>query len=320
MNYSRILFYHDIAASKEEKKPPKCYGPTIDDFREHMKFLKSSWNVLGIEEIEHCCGTGQFPSKPSVAITFDDGLSGVMLAAEVLLDLGLPSTVFLSTRFIESNELPWFIHLDDIVEHAKRRKRPLAIDGKEFWVAKKGQFIKSRHHAKALLLSKTYEQQIATLSEWAESVHMELGESRQGDHTFLTWDQIAELASHGIQFGSHTHSHVDLRVLSDTELDQEFAKPVELIKQKLGERHSRFVSYPDGRFDERVIDVAKKYHRAGFAVMSSSSWEDIYRIPRRGIYRTNANSIEYVLSQRYYFSRWLKNRASTILSIYYDGI
>ncbi|MDP6381248.1 MAG: polysaccharide deacetylase family protein, partial [Phycisphaerae bacterium] len=224
MRYPKIIYYHDIATCMDDC-PPRCYGPTIGQFREHVAYLQSRFNILDPLELVDCCKSGRFPRKPSVAITFDDGLSGAMLAAEVLAEAKLPALVFLATRFIDTREHPWFVHLDDLILEAAKRRKPLSISGREFSMNTISNRMPFRRRAKMLLLGRPYNEQVTALTEWADEIGWRLGEGREDQGTFLSWRQVEELAGSGFHFASHTHSHVDLRVLSDEELDKEFAKP-----------------------------------------------------------------------------------------------
>jgi hypothetical protein len=90
-----------------------------------------------------------------------------------------------------------------------------------------------------------------------------IGQSTAWDYherNHLTWQQIAELAEAGIEFGSHSASHKDLRDLDDEELSYELYGSKEFLEQKLG-RPVKYVSFPFGRFNKRVIQFSKK---AGF--------------------------------------------------------
>lgn len=315
MSSIKIVYYHDIALTAEEKKAPRCYGPTVKQFREQMEFLKSNWDVLSIKQIVYCCKTGEFPKKPSVGITFDDGLAGVMEAAEVLLDLNLPAMVFLSTRFIDNHELAWFIHLDDILTGVEKCGGSLVVNGRQFKLNSKDERAKFRKYAKKMLLQKGYDRQMQMFSEWAETLGVDLVQSRKAERTFLTWKQIEELANRGIDFGSHTHSHVDPCVLEEAELEEEFARSVQLIAEKIGKEYAKFVCYPDGRFDRKVISVAKKYHECAFAAMESPSWKDIFRLPRRYVSRGGVGELEYALSWRMMFDYRLKRYVKSIFRI-----
>ena len=76
----------------------------------------------------------------------------------------------------------------------------------------------------------------------------------------LSWDQIEELAKAGVEFGSHSAGHRDLRPLTDSQLEHEILDSKKLIEDKLGVGVNYF-SYPFGRFNKRVIEYVEK---AGF--------------------------------------------------------
>ncbi len=76
----------------------------------------------------------------------------------------------------------------------------------------------------------------------------------------LSWDELREAAERGLEVGSHTRRHFDLRGLSDDALQDELATSREQIESELG-RRCRFLAYPYGQFDRRVQLAAE---RAGY--------------------------------------------------------
>ena len=81
----------------------------------------------------------------------------------------------------------------------------------------------------------------------------------QGRPEYLSWAQVKEMHRAGMQFGSHTYTHPDLR-----------GKPVEyLIWQILGSKEAielriqepvRFFSYPSGKYDQLTEKVLRSAH------------------------------------------------------------
>jgi peptidoglycan/xylan/chitin deacetylase (PgdA/CDA1 family) len=63
----------------------------------------------------------------------------------------------------------------------------------------------------------------------------------------MGWDQIAEMAAAGIEFGSHTVSHLDLRNVRQNTIMNELAESKEVIEHKLGANVLSF-AYPYGYF------------------------------------------------------------------------
>jgi peptidoglycan/xylan/chitin deacetylase (PgdA/CDA1 family) len=78
--------------------------------------------------------------------------------------------------------------------------------------------------------------------------------------TTLSWDELRGVSARGVEVGSHTRRHFDLRGLSDDALQDELATSREQIEDQLG-RRCRYLAYPYGQFDRRVQLAAD---RAGY--------------------------------------------------------
>lgn len=101
----------------------------------------------------------------------------------------------------------------------------------------------------------------------------------------LNWDEILELKSLGVKFGSHSLTHADLRKLSDKELEKEVKESRKILEENLGQAVEGF-SYPFGYFNERVITAVKNAGYKWAVTTSDSIWEGIgnpYRMRRINI-------------------------------------
>ena len=105
----------------------------------------------------------------------------------------------------------------------------------------------------------------------------------------LSWDQMKQMSSAGIEFGSHGASHRDLRYLSDADLEREVAGSKQALEQGLGCAVRTFC-YPFGRYDARVIAAVQK---AGYDAACSLSpalrndRTDLFALRRCGVYITD---------------------------------
>lgn len=59
----------------------------------------------------------------------------------------------------------------------------------------------------------------------------------------LTWDEVRELQSMGISIGSHTVSHLELKRMSESDIDYEINRSKQTIEDKIGHQVESF-SYP----------------------------------------------------------------------------
>ncbi len=99
--------------------------------------------------------------------------------------------------------------------------------------------------------------------------------------THLDWAQIVELHNEGVEFGSHSHTHRDLRGLSIGLLTRELAVSRAILEDKLGTVVNR-VSYPFGRFNRSVLRAAQEVgYRFGYSLARAGG---PMAIPRHCLY------------------------------------
>jgi peptidoglycan/xylan/chitin deacetylase (PgdA/CDA1 family) len=77
-----------------------------------------------------------------------------------------------------------------------------------------------------------------------------------GDPSFLTWGNLYALEGRGICIGSHTVSHRELTLLSDTVAVAELRNSRRVLEQRLG-HPVQWLSYPAGREDARIVTLAR---------------------------------------------------------------
>lgn len=74
--------------------------------------------------------------------------------------------------------------------------------------------------------------------------------------SFLTWDQIRELAAQGVEIGSHSYSHPHLTDLSVDEITRELGDSRQALETCVG--HCRIpLSYPFGQVSETIAGLAE---------------------------------------------------------------
>ncbi len=71
---------------------------------------------------------------------------------------------------------------------------------------------------------------------------------------YLTWEMVQEMHQAGMEFGSHSYRHPDLRGRDRDFLVYEILGSKEAIEQRIGEP-VRFFAYPAGRYDAQTIEV-----------------------------------------------------------------
>lgn len=101
-----------------------------------------------------------------------------------------------------------------------------------------------------------------------------------------TWEQLRHLVSEGWEIGSHTATHRNLKALSNGEVWSEIKTSKELIENKIRESVN-IISYPFGKFDNRIIELVKKAGYIGGCTLGQNLPKNQnypYAIFRRGVY------------------------------------
>lgn len=200
-----------------------------------------------------------------VAITFDDGYSNnYEVAYPILQRLGIPATVFVVTRYIESGSIFW---VDRFAWHVKR------FAGQQFSVpADLGGGTLFLTSPKAIRDALAYLQRRleGMDGDAREAILDRLGVPRTTCYTPLNWKQLAEMQHAGVTVGAHSHSHSSLQAIPRAMMVREITLSKRLIAERLG-TPPRLFAYPFGRAGRREAEGVRS---AGFAaaMTTEATW------------------------------------------------
>ena len=109
----------------------------------------------------------------------------------------------------------------------------------------------------------------------------------------LSWGQLAELSSVGVEVAAHSHSHPQLDQISEPSLWVELASSRRLLEDRLGHPVSS-LAYPYGYSSKRVRAVAREIGYRQAAVVANAvapSACDPFRVPRLTIRRSTSLAV-----------------------------
>jgi peptidoglycan/xylan/chitin deacetylase (PgdA/CDA1 family) len=113
----------------------------------------------------------------------------------------------------------------------------------------------------------------------------------RGKRRHLSAEEIKRLAAAGVMFGSHSHSHCDLSLLTDPEIEAELNESKRILETLTG-RKVEYVGYPFGRCTHRVTAIARKL---GF---SRGFWSAPHQADNFNFGRTPLNKFDSPLTIR----------------------
>lgn len=88
-----------------------------------------------------------------------------------------------------------------------------------------------------------------------------------GDPGYITWEQAQAIVEAGIEIGSHTVSHPDLRTAGEKGLQRELGESRQTLEERLGVR-ADFFAYPAGRYNEKSLAVVRQHYRGAVTTAS----------------------------------------------------
>jgi peptidoglycan/xylan/chitin deacetylase (PgdA/CDA1 family) len=106
----------------------------------------------------------------------------------------------------------------------------------------------------------------------------------------LTWSQIAEIASAGVEIGAHSHRHPELDQLSGQRLRTELRQSRAQLEDRLG-RQAPGMAYPFGYSNPRVRQAVREAgHQYAYAVgnVIARTGADPFALPRLTVRRSTS--------------------------------
>jgi peptidoglycan/xylan/chitin deacetylase (PgdA/CDA1 family) len=267
----RVLAYHRVLPRSDAVAfpfDPELISAWSEDFDWQMKYVASRFDVLNCSQVvESLESGGKLPRRPLV-VTFDDGFAdNFEYAFPILRSRRLPAVVFLSTGYVGGTDIFWFDLLTFLVTQTERTYIPLTVAGIELAIPQNPECRREvvltllRHLKKV-----SNEERESALVRLRDFLGVSVPDGLRHKSAVLNWDQVREMASGGIEFGSHTVTHPVLsRVLDDSLLDRELVESRCEIQRQTS-RQVVSIAYPVGgksAVDERVIVAVE---RAGYKI------------------------------------------------------
>ena len=256
----RILAYHRILDPAHAFDPENVSADT-ESFHWQMRYMKANYDVLGLSELLQLAEEPHaIPKRPAV-ITFDDGFAdNYFNAFPILKELAIPATFSVITSMVGEEQMFWFDRAACLVRRSEPGTRlafgafsaevPASTAASEALALKLLQFLKDQPDAQRRQLMDSIDSQLEPILP---------GKSELAPHYPLNWEQIRNMQSAGMEFGSHTNTHPILSKLPDRDtITRELTVSRQCIERNTG-APCVAIAYPEGleyAIDERVKEVA----------------------------------------------------------------
>jgi len=278
----QILGYHKVSPEHHPYFPP--LHPEL--FEQQMRFLKSCYNVMSLQELIARTSCRDVPEK-AVAITFDDGYrDNYEYAFPILKKYQFPATIFVTTGAIGTGDLIWHDRVFDAFRFAtvsRARLHDTAVPELILHTAER------REQSLKFTLARAKTLYGETRTRFLHDIECKLcpKPAAHSDQRMLDWNQVREMHHAGIEFGSHTVSHTILSQLPRPEIEKEVWHSKDELSKRLGTPISSF-AYPNGTVADYNDEAKAVLRECGYscAVTCHSGFNhassDVFEL-RRGL-------------------------------------
>ncbi len=256
--------FHRVGNDDGSAFHPNLYSCTGSRFAEIVAFLRSNFEMIGIDQVVQLVESGTVPDRRYGMISFDDGyVDGYEVAYQVLLRHGCPAVFFLPTDFIDGREVPWWDRIAWRV--AQLGNGTLQVPGADQSIRITRADLKGSIR-RVLRVVKDSPSVPMLEKVVAIETQVDCPDIREsGSRLFLSWDQVREMRRGGMWFGSHSRSHRILSHLSEAEQLAELSESKRILEAQIREPVDA-LAYPLGGLDT-YTDFTKRAAKAcGFKI------------------------------------------------------
>lgn len=256
-----VLGFHNITPTFSQ---PFVSADFPRRFRKLCRILRSRYEMVTITGGFRRLAAGETPSRPMVALVFDDGYLDTRTAVmPIMREEGVPGTSYVIVDSLRRGTIPWYDELGRIFFATERDRFSLRTgDGVGHDVAldtsprgRNAAFWELVRIIKADFPGDVHEQ----LRE-AAATHGLAPFEPAAEPQMMTPSHARELLAAGFEVGCHSRTHPILPSLDDVSLDEEIVAARGELAALIDHEVTSFC-YPNGDNDERCITRAE---RAGY--------------------------------------------------------
>ena len=252
-----ILYYHrilDLQQEFEYDRDVVSICPEI--FDKQLKFLADNFHIVSFYELVDILQKSESLPSNSLVITFDDVYKDFFETAYPLLTkYGLPSTLFLTTDYIDNIRMSWWDKVAYLINNTKKSTLNINDFGR-FHIKDKSKYKIIGVLIKRLKNMDEINKNIV-IHNLKSQLDVDIDEKKISTNLFLHWKDIRKMCNNGVELGAHTVTHPILTKIPIERAREEIINSKMKIEKETGESISIF-SYPNGRaqdFNDEIIKI-----------------------------------------------------------------
>lgn len=246
----RILLYHGVTADARSDINARFISTEL--FEKQLKYFKSHFNIVPLCQLNEA---NESDKKPRIALSFDDGYENNFKEVLPILEkYEAPATIFITAIQVAKYDFLWADLLD---LHRLRGPSEFKFEGLTY-KRKKHEFTSQTETLKSVLKASNWSTKEKFISRILKSNQFIEDKNLFPYFKLLSPQQIKGLSkSNYIELGSHGVYHNCLDMITEEEAIIEMQKSKDYLEQIIGKEVALF-AYPDGRYNNKLIELAEK--------------------------------------------------------------
>ncbi len=303
-----ILLYHRVVdgTSRLPDYSPDGMTVTKREFEQQMAYLKARYRLMSLADFVSYRLQGRRPPPGTCIVTFDDGWASVYQNAfPILIKYHIPATVFIAPAQIENRKWFWEERLRFLIagiladphKNAADREALTALLAEEGFKGDNNRLLPGEL---ALLLDRLvvyFRTRPQAMRRGFIAALEAIGRAgtRAPVNPFMNWDQVREMAAHGVGFGSHSLTHRNLLTCDIATAHTEIHVSKRQIETQLQKAVTLF-AFPYGKQNEEIRRLVQDagYRAAALTVRGHNDVHaDLFALKRINIHSQVAATVPF---------------------------
>jgi peptidoglycan/xylan/chitin deacetylase (PgdA/CDA1 family) len=202
---------------------------TEKQFIMDLDFLLKHYRPIDLQALKQIVDHGKKTPDNVFIMTFDDGLREFYdIAAPILLKKGIPAVNFLNRDFVDNRALFFRYKASLLIDRLQENKALSKMDEVKAWIRENGSHAQDDYKQVLLHIGCAKQQQLDRLAEY---IGMDFQSYLDLEKPYMDTLQIKKLMVQGFEFGGHSNSHPEYRLIDLATQLEETIESVNYVKE-----------------------------------------------------------------------------------------
>jgi len=234
----KILMYHRFNAVEKKHEVSAAV------FEAQLKLIKKYFNPMTLAQLAKAIREQGKAPKHAAVITVDDGYRDFYeIAFPLLKHYQIPATFYVTTGFVNADIWLWPDQVAWLLDNKTQVSGQIELSGRTFDLSLPREKLWWPIVSHFLLIPNN--ERLEGLKRLEIACAVTLPTIIPEKYLAVTWEQLAEMQSHGIEIGGHTVTHPSLGHMSLADAAMEIQSSHQHLTEKLGACERTFC-YPNG--------------------------------------------------------------------------